>query len=169
MKDSLLSPRGSARIGAIVLGATLAFSALTAQAQQPDWSGDPSYGSVHLEAGFTPDPWTQSLQAGGSTQVSAKLGPNCTGYIMASAPDVDLHYTAGSMPLYFAVQSASDTTLIINAPDGRWYCNDDFNSLDPVVMFPNPASGMYNVWVGVHGSSQMQSATLKITELNPTQ
>ncbi|MCE8014850.1 peptidase S1 [Halomonas sp. MCCC 1A17488] len=144
-----------------------ALSLATVQAQEPDWTAEPSYGSHHLSAGFTPDPWVQSLQAGGSTPVSAKLGPNCTGYIMASAPDIDLHYTAGSMPLYITVTSSADTTLVVNAPDGRWYCNDDFSGLDPVVMFQNPPSGMYNVWVGVHGSDQMQPATLKITELNP--
>ncbi|MFQ3788095.1 hypothetical protein [Halomonas sp. A29] len=149
----------------LVLGMALALD--TAKAQEPDWTAEPSYGSHHLAAGFTPDPWVQSLQAGGSTEVNGKLGPNCTGYIMASAPDIDLHYNAGSMPLYITVESNADTTLIVNAPDGRWYCNDDFIGLNPLIMFQNPVSGMYNVWVGVHGSNQMQPATLKITELNP--
>ncbi|MGQ4880125.1 hypothetical protein ACOJCM_16275 [Billgrantia sp. LNSP4103-1] len=167
MKRTQTSAWHNARLGLIAL--SMVAAATSAHAQEPDWSAEPSYGSVHLQAGFTPDPWTQSLQAGGSSPVSAKLGPNCTGYIMASAPDVDLHYTAGNMPLYVSASSGSDTTLVINAPDGRWYCNDDFNGLDPVVMFQNPPSGMYNIWVGVHGSDQMQSATLRITELNPTQ
>lgn len=149
-----------------VLGLAMTFG--TAQAQAPDWTADPSYGSHHLAAGFTPDPWVQSLQAGGSTEVNGKLGPNCTGFIMASAPDIDLHYTAGSMPLYITAESNADTTLVINAPDGRWYCNDDFIGLNPLVMFQNPTSGMYNIWVGVHGNDEMQPATLKITELNPT-
>ena len=164
MKRSPLS-RAALAGGASIVG--LAMMLGTAQAQEPDWTAEPSYGSHHLAAGFTHDPWTQSLQAGGSSPVSGKLGPNCTGYIMASAPDLDLHYTAGSMPLYVTVSSSADTTLVINAPDGRWYCNDDFNGLDPVVMFQNPPSGMYNIWVGVHCSDQMQPATLKITELNP--
>lgn len=155
--------------GRLILAALGIMAIATAHAQQPDWTAEPSYGSYHLMAGFTPDPWVQSLQAGGTTEVNGKLGPGCTGYIMASAPDVDLHYTAGSMPLYITVESSADTTLVINAPDGRWYCNDDFIGLNPLVMFQNPASGMYNIWVGVHGSNQMQPATLKITELNPTQ
>lgn len=150
---------------ALVCGAALSFG--PALAEEPNWAGEPSYGSHHLSAGFTPDPWVQSLQAGGASQVNGALGPNCTGYIMASAPDIDLHYSAGSMPLYITVESSADTTLVINAPDGRWYCNDDFIGLNPLVIFQNPASGMYNIWVGVHGSSELQSATLKITELNP--
>lgn len=157
-----------AKLGGVGFLIALAGTLGSAQAQIPDWNAQPSYGSFQLAAGFTPDPWVQSLQAGGSTPVNGKLGPDCTGYIMASAPDFDLYYSAGSLPLYITVESGADTTLVINAPDGRWYCNDDFNGLDPMVLFQNPASGMYNIWVGVHGSDQLQPATLKITELNPS-
>ena len=156
----------AAMTGSVVLIASMAMISAPL-AQEPDWTGDPSYGSQHLSAGFTPDPWTLHLQAGGSNSVSGNLGPGCTGYIMASSPDLDLYYTAGSMPLYIGVESHADTTLVISAPDGRWYCNDDFIGLNPLVLFQNPASGLYNIWVGVHGSNQLQSATLKITELNP--
>lgn len=151
---------------ALIVGMTLTLG--EAQAQTPDWTGTPSYGSHHLSAGFTPDPWVQHLQAGGSTVVNNSLGPSCTGNILASAPDLDLYYTAGSLPLYVTVESSADTTLVISAPDGRWYCNDDFNGLNPLVLFQNPLSGLYNIWVGVYGSSHLQPATLKITELNPT-
>ncbi|WP_445157869.1 hypothetical protein [Halomonas sp. E14] len=160
-------PSFSARTGIMALGLGTALAFGSATAQEPDWSASPSYGSHHLAAGFTPDPWELNLQAGGSTEVNGKLGPGCTGFIMGSAPDVDLHYTPGSLPLYITVEASSDTTLVINAPDGRWYCNDDFIGLNPLVMFQNPQNGMYNIWVGVHGSNQMQPATLKITELNP--
>jgi len=38
---------------------------------RPDFSRAPNYGSVNLTAGFTPDPWTKSILAGGSTAASA--------------------------------------------------------------------------------------------------
>lgn len=95
------------------------------------------------------------------------LGPGCTGYINFSAPDVDLNYTPGRSHLFIQVESDVDTTLVIYGPDRRWYCNDDFGSLNPMVVFHNPPQGNYNIWVGRHGSSQLAPATLKITEINP--
>ena len=38
---------------------------------KPDFTLDPNYGSVRLETGFTPDPWTKSILAGGSIAASA--------------------------------------------------------------------------------------------------
>lgn len=140
----------------------------SAQASEPDWRATPTYGSVNLSAGFMPDPHQVPLSAGGSTRVNSSLGHDCAGYIYAAAPDVDLYYTAGSLPLYIHVESQADTTLVINAPDGRWYCNDDAIGLNPMVAFPKAQSGMYNIWVGVWGSSELRDATLKITEINPS-
>ena len=36
-----------------------------------------------------------------------------------------LNYRAGSYPLIISVASRSDTTLVVNGPDGSWYCDDD--------------------------------------------
>lgn len=132
----------------------------------PDWRAAPTYTTVDLTAGFTPDPWRQSLQAGGSDAVSPKLGSNCTGYINDAAPDVDLNYTAGSSTLHLRAVSSGDTTLVVYDPAGNWYCSDDALGLDPVVTFTSPRSGNYNIWVGTHGSS-LEDAELLITELNP--
>lgn len=155
------------KTGGWYVGLTLAgmMVAMGAQAQ-PNWTGTPVYGSVQLEAGFTPDPWSRDLQAGGSGEVDSSLGSGCRGYVNYSAPDVDLYYEAGSLSLYIYAQSNSDTTLVINAPDGRWYCDDDSgDGLNPMVTFDNPQSGMYNIWVGVYSDAEVQPATLKISEL----
>ncbi len=40
---------------------------------KPDFTLDPNYGSVRLETGFTPDPWTKSILAGGSIAASATI------------------------------------------------------------------------------------------------
>ena len=54
----------------------------------------------------------------------------------------------------------------MNAPDGRWYCNDDANGLNPQVWWSNPMSGQYDIWIGTYGSgSGMASSTLTISEL----
>ncbi|AXY42182.1 peptidase S1 [Halomonas sp. JS92-SW72] len=158
-------------VNAAAVCAALAFSLSAAAwakgSGQPDWRAAPLYDTVTLAAGFVPDPWERQLQAGGGDEVGHELGPGCTGYINASAPDVDLNYQAANSPLYIHVVSDSDTTLVVNGPDGRWYCNDDFSGLDPALIFQNPLSGYYNIWVGVHGSSELRAATLRITELNP--
>ena len=74
-------------------------------------------------------------------------------------------YSAGSLPLVFRTRSSTDTTLIINGPAGRWYCDDDsWGDGDAEVRFNRPASGTYDVWVGTFGGGTA-SATLLITEL----
>lgn len=134
---------------------------------QPNWRATPTFTTVNLSAGFTPDPWSYRLQAGGSDRIDANLGSGCVGFIHAGAPDVDLNYTSGSLSLYIRSDSSTDTTLAVLDPDGNWHCNDDSIGLDPVVSFQRPRSGNYNIWIGVHGSATTADATLQITEINP--
>ena len=142
------------------LAATLA-SATGAAAQ--DMSAPATYGSIRLNAGFTPDPRSVNLTAGGSIDAS-RIGSPCTGSI-AGAPDYELTYSAGSLPLYIYAQSQRDTTLVVNGPDGQWYCDDDSNGgLNPQVTFNSPRSGVYDIWVGVFGGGTA-AATLHISEL----
>ena len=84
--------------------------------------------------------------------------------MIARAPDYEFTYTAGSFPLSFGVVSDSDTSLVINGPDGRWYCNDDAEGLNPILTWGRPPSGSYDIWVGAVG--QAASATLLISESN---
>ncbi|GKW50308.1 hypothetical protein [Halomonas sp. NCCP-2165] len=157
----------NAWMGALV-GAGLMLAGVSgAQANDLNWQATPTYGSISLSSGFMPDPQQVNLSAGGSTQVTSSLGSGCAGYVHGGAPDVDLYYDAGSLPLHIYVESQTDTTLVINAPDGRWYCNDDAIGLDPMVSFPKAQSGMYNIWVGVWGSSDLRNATLNFTEITP--
>ncbi len=146
----------------ILLASAVATAVLSiasaAAAQDPSASAG---GSSRARAGFTPDPITVSIYSGGSIDASDTIGGACTGMV-ASAPDYEFTYTAGSFPLTFTVDSNSDTSLIINGPDGRWYCNDDSDGLNPVVRWGSPASGTYDVWIGAVG--QAANATLYITE-----
>lgn len=90
-----------------------------------------------------------------------------TTYI-TNAPDFRLNYTAGNLPLTIHVESAKDTTLLINLPDGTWVANDDGpnNGLNPLIKFNRPQSGQYDIWVGILNKGDgTPPAVLKITEL----
>lgn len=146
-----------------LVAATAALLLVAPAAQAQDTSAPATYGSVRLNSGFTPDPHSVSLTAGGSIDASS-IGSPCTGSI-ARAPDYELTYSAGSLPLYIYVNASSDTTLVVNGPDAQWYCDDDSNGgTNPQVTFNTPRSGTYDIWVGTFGGGTA-SATLHISEL----
>jgi hypothetical protein len=130
-----------------------------------DVSADPNFGTVRLRSGFLPDPRVVPVRSGGEIDAQM-IDPACRGFI-SDAPDVRLYYDAGSLPLIISVDSAADTTLVVNGPDGQWYCDDDggVNGLNPMVRFNSPDSGRYEIWVGTYGSSSNESARLHISEL----
>ena len=130
-----------------------------------DSSKTATYGEIQLSAGFTPDPYRVSVTAGGSIDAYADtpLPAACVGKV-ADAPDFEVTYTAGRLPLVFRTLSSVDTTLIINGPDGSWSCDDDsYGDGDAQVRFDKPRSGTYDVWIGTFGDN-MADATLLITE-----
>lgn len=147
---------------------TMAIAAvgLAGSAYAQDYSLNPTFGSVSLSAGFTPDPHRVSLRSGGSLRAS-NVDSGCSGYI-ANAPDYRLDYDSGSLPLIISVDSNADTTLVINGPNGAWYCNDDGgeSGLNPMVRLEKPMSGQYDIWVGTYGSESTEAATLHISELH---
>ncbi|HYE94813.1 MAG TPA: hypothetical protein VD962_01280 [Rubricoccaceae bacterium] len=143
------------------LGLLLAAPAAYAQ----DYTADATYGEPYLEEGFTPDPQSISLTAGGGIRVN-KSG--CSYGYVANAPDVKLHYdTSGGSNLYIYAVADRDVTLLINTPSGRWVCNDDsFGNGDPILVFPGAEGGRYDIWVGTYGSDTAP-ARLYITEIDP--
>ena len=144
-------------------GAVLAFGTSASQAQ--NYSLPPSFGSVQLRAGFLPDPHVRNLTAGGSIRAQDRFR-DCRGYI-ANAPDYSLYYTAGSQDLFINVDSDRDTTLVVNGPNGNWYCDDDGGDepLNPLLYWSNPPSGRYDIWVGTYSRGTGIPATLFISEL----
>jgi hypothetical protein len=133
-----------------------------------DTSQTPAYGSTSLVSGFSPDPYVVAVTAGGSRPVS-ETDSSCTGNV-AEAPDFSVDFTAGEYVLSFVVDSAVDTTLLVNDPDGQWHCNDDSSYLDSAnagIIFTNPTSGRYDIWVGLYdASADFPPATLLISEQN---
>ena len=147
---------------------TLAASVLLAAAvpaSAQNMNATPNYGTLNLRSGFTPDPSVVRVQSGGSLDART-IDSSCAGFITA-APDVRLVYSAGSLPLIISVASGADTTLVVNGPDGRWYCDDDggVNGMNPSVRFNHPASGRYEIWVGTYGRAALRDARLNISEL----
>ena len=151
-----------------VIATVAAVAALAAagSAAAQDWRLPANYGAVTLYAGFTPDPFAVNVTAGGTIDAASSVSSSCRGWISA-APDFELTYSAGSLPLAISVNSNADTTLVINGPDGRWYCDDDggANGLNPSLRWDSPPSGTYDIWVGSY-NGQPAAAVLGISELS---
>jgi hypothetical protein len=115
-----------------------------------------------LSAGFDYDPLQRRFRGGGPNN-AARLPGACTANV-GTAPDFRVTYAAGGAPLIFRSVSTVDTTLVINGPDGRWYCDEDsFGDLDAEVRFNRPQSGAYDIWIGVVGRNEAD-AMLVVTE-----
>jgi len=151
------------RIAAAIAAVAIAVTAGVAAAQ--NYSRPPAYGTLNLAAGFRPDPQVVNLQSGGNINAQT-LSSQCRGFI-ADAPDVRVNYQAGQYQLMISADSQTDTTLVINGPDGRWYCDDDSgnNGLNPLIRFNNPQSGQYDIWVGTYASASLAPAQLYISEI----
>ena len=145
-------------IASLAMGAALGVG--QARAQDPNLK--PAYGSVTLNAGFLPDPFSKTLTAGGS--IKTELGG--VKAFVAKAPDFRLDYKAGSYPLKIYVESKGDTTLLVRLPNGTWVANNDGNiGTNPLLSFAKPQSGRYDIWVGTIGAKTV-GATLHISELS---
>lgn len=153
-------------IALAVVGASV--SVVPSMAQQsggmPDLSLPTISGTANLRSRFRPDPRRVSVTAGGELDAGV-VGAGCVGSI-STAADYEVTYTRRGNrppPLIFRVRSSGDTTLVINDANGNWQCNDDTNGFDPEVTFEDPASGVYDIWVGSY-DGQMHSAQLQVTE-----
>jgi hypothetical protein len=143
-------------------------STVKSSSSEPNWRATPTYGTIDLDAGFQPDPYREDIQAGGDDEVELP-GADCSGYIHAEAPDLDLNYDAGSLELFIYARAKLDVTLIINQPDGTWLCSDDEMGTDPMIQLSNPRSGNYNIWIGTYEASEspLPPASIYISEIDP--
>ena len=133
-----------------------------------DTTGEPYFGTLRLSAGFADDPRLIQVRAGGSAD-SSFLPIECRDAAIGFRPDVRLIYQAGTiLPLNISAYSRTDDhVLVVQLPDGRFVCNDDYSGLDPAVLLASPQSGTYNIWVGVYGGG-FGDGTLAISEFDPT-
>ena len=153
-------------LAATAAAATIAAIAAAPQATAQNYNAQPNYATVRLVTGFLPDPRVIQLRAGGDRPAN-RIDSRCRGYI-TSRPDVRLHYRAGdTFPLILSASSRADTTLVVNAPDGSWHCNDDggVGAFNPSIRFGRPQSGRYEIWVGTYNPGPTAPARLHISEL----
>ena len=182
-----------ASLAAAIPGASLAFSqtasepgipavregvakSVAAASAYPDYTLEPAFGSVSLRGGFTPDPYVVEVLVGGEVSASDALMPvtigqagdrRCRGRI-AEAPDFRLQFEAGgTLPLIIRVDADFDSTLVVNGPDGTWYCDDDSGpGVQASLQWDRPLSGQYDIWVGAYSSiNNYRPARIDISEL----
>lgn len=146
----------------LALGLALAAAAAPAAAQ--DYNSTPNYGEVRLAPGFTPDPHLISLRAGGSIDASSRFN-TCRGFI-TQQPDVRLHWDGkGTLNLRISAVSNADTTIVVNGPNGEWYCDDDSGDDSNPLVTLSPVSGRYEIWVGTYSSGDTKPAVISISEI----
>lgn len=154
-------------LSALAAPALVALTLSAGPVAAQDFEANPLSGTIRLAPGFTPDPNLTSLMAGGSIDASSKFDA-CQGFI-SNAPDVRLFWDGtgkSSMNIKISVLSNSDTTLVVNGPDGRWYCDDDSgeDGNNPLVELV-PAAGRYEIWVGTYSQGDLERAVLSISEV----
>lgn len=115
--------------------------------------GEPEFGIITLAPGFAPDPLRVPAMIGGGDidAVNRQLGADCAGFI-TPAPDVRIALD-DALPLlrliFIADAITVDTTLVVRAPDGVFWCNNNSGGLfNPMVSIGDAAAGDYAVWVG---------------------
>lgn len=149
----------------MVAVAALSLVAAPAYAQRINTGATGTSGQVQLTSGYEPDPYLVTVNGGGPIDAST-IDENCSGYV-GSRSSFTLRYRAGELPLFIAGISAADTTLVVRAPDGRWYCDDDSGGdLNPQLSWESPRSGRYQIWLGRFGAAnEIATGSLHISEL----
>ena len=117
-----------------------------------------AYNSFTLGAGFTPDPQTGTGETGGQT-LASRFGPQCSGFI-DSTPDHTIRVTS-PLDLRMAVQSTTDSTLVVVGPAGV-FCDDDSGGQLDAQLDARLTPGDYAVYVG--HVEQSGRYTLTLTE-----
>lgn len=149
-------------VAVALAGVSFCAGAVSAQ----NYNLNPSYGTARLNAGFHPDPYVVRVRAGGDNHFQGGGGCPGGGWF-ANAPDLRLHYQAGGFQLSIYSHANGDTMLLVNDPSGTWFCNDDYQGLNPAVHFNRPRSGRYEIWAGTYNRSRVQNTRIHITELGP--
>ncbi len=152
------------RITVLVLVLALLVGAIPAFAQDIAPGYAPTYGTVSLSSGFTPDPYEVAVTSGGSVSARAALGSECAGYIN-DVPDFNVRWSGATQDLYIGFTSSADTTIVVRTPSGFYWCSDDVYGLDPEVWLAYPAAGTYQVWVGSYDSGEYNAGTLYVSEI----
>lgn len=151
---------------ALILGGfAIAAFFISAPSFAQDWSADPAYGGDWRNEGFRGSPLEIQIMAGGPIDISSSVSEGCAGNV-ANAPDYNFVLLTGDLSaLAISAASSADISLLINAPDGRWYCDDNSaGGSNPALIFEDPEGGPYNIWVGSL-SNQLAPSLLTISDI----
>lgn len=139
---------------------------------QPD--EEPTFATIPMTNGFSPDPWIVTVLAGGPVNMADEAaGEGCFGGV-AAVPDVNIEWleeSTGAIRIFF--MSLADTTIIVLDPEGNFICNDDSgiqgaNPLDPAVLIGDPIVGTYSIWIGTYLQDELAPGYLMVTEFADT-
>lgn len=141
----------------LLLTSVLSLFALASAAQAcMDWRLNPTYGQYNLSQSQLNRGQTLSLTAGGSINWAqcrhiVGLTDNGPGFF-ERAPDVRFFVNGvEGNRLTISVNSACDSTLLINTQSASWYYDDDDNgNMDAKIVLTRPISGQIDVWVGTY-------------------
>ena len=123
-----------------------------------------NFDAVRLRTGFTPDPHRTTGTSGGQLHAN-RLGGDCRGWI-AGQPDHIMTLQNNFSFFRVFVRSQEDTTLVIRAPNGQFYCDDDTNGLNPAIERNRWRRGTYRVWVGSYSEGENARYNIGFTELS---
>ncbi|MEO1039083.1 MAG: hypothetical protein AAFX09_06010 [Pseudomonadota bacterium] len=132
------------------------------------------FGTESLQAGFSPDPASFPVEAGGPLDAYRAIDESevvngwCAGSI-TRAPSFELMLDgANEAPLHVSASSDGDATLAVNAPDGSWWCDDDSGAgLNPALVVEPAQAGVYDIYVGGFSGDERFDAQLHVSQTGP--
>lgn len=129
-----------------------------------DPNAAPNYGGAQIPAALFDfiDPFITTIVSGGTVDLAANAGTGCNGF-GTSAPDYLFEIQDPFSVLRVMFIAEGDSTLAILQPNNTFLCNDDGVGLSPIVDIPNPAAGIYAIWVGSFASDTYNAGYLLIT------
>lgn len=116
-------------------------------------------GASYFSPGFSPDPRIFRGTSGSDRQAGS-LNSGCEGMI-GNQPSHVIQL-GSQMTLRVVVQSASDTVLVIQHPDGSFKCDDDSDGPNPIVS-GSFAAGEHKIYVGSFEPGNTATYTLGVT------
>lgn len=111
---------------------------------------------------------TQEVTAGGDIPAfTLNLNNDACGGFVSAEPSLVFNWAGTTANLRIFFESETDTTLIVQTPDGAFVCDDDVEkerNFNPLVDILNPAEGTYRVYIGGFDPENTFTGTLTITE-----
>lgn len=129
----------------------------------------PAFGTISLAQGFMPDPHIAAGNAGGPVPGSQVQGRGtCRGHITPQPSHVLMSRTGFRNLRIVTNAGGFDVTLIVQTPDGQFYCDDDGGGqMNPMVTVASPP-GPIRVWVGTYSQGRTGPYNIGFSELGIT-